>query len=75
MQIPKFNDFNKVDEKKSMKVNEVKKEMTLTEATEYAEFFNKKMKDYGVNSPSELSDDEKKKFFDEIEKEWTKDSE
>jgi hypothetical protein len=37
----------------------------------YKEFFNKKLKKYGVKSPAELDDDQKKKFFDEIDKEWT----
>ena len=39
----------------------------------YKEFFDKKLQKYGVKSPDELSDDDKKKFFDEIEKEWTED--
>jgi hypothetical protein len=37
---------------------------------EYQAFFNKKLKKYGVKSPSELSGEEKKKFYDEIDKEW-----
>ena len=37
---------------------------------EYQAFFNKKLKKFGVKSPSELSGDDKKKFFDEIDKEW-----
>lgn len=37
----------------------------------YQEFFEKKLKEHGVSSPSELSDDEKKKFFEEVDKEWT----
>ena len=37
-------------------------------------FFAGKLKKYGVKSPSELSDEEKKKFFSEIEKDWTHDS-
>jgi hypothetical protein len=45
----------------------------IVEESEYQKFFNAKLKKYDVKSPSELSDDEKKKFFDEIEKEWTKD--
>ena len=40
---------------------------------EYQAFFNKKLKAYGVSSPDELDDAKKKKFFDEIEKEWTGD--
>ena len=48
------------------------KELVLDEGTkaEYQAFFNKKLKKFGVKSPSELSADDKKKFFDEIDKEW-----
>ena len=48
------------------------KELVLDEGTkaEYQTFFNKKLKKFGVKSPSELSGDDKKKFFDEIDKEW-----
>jgi hypothetical protein len=37
-------------------------------------FFAGKLKKYGVKSPSELDDEKKKKFFNEIEKDWTHDS-
>ena len=37
---------------------------------EYQKFFDKKLKKYGVDSPEDLSDEEKKKFFNEIDKEW-----
>lgn len=40
---------------------------------EYKKFFDKKLAKFKVKSPAELSDEEKKKFFNEIEKEWTKD--
>ena len=38
---------------------------------EYQEFFDKKLKKFDVKSPAELSDADKKKFFNEIDKEWT----
>ena len=38
---------------------------------EYDDFFESKLKEYGVKSPAELDDAEKKKFFNEIDKEWT----
>lgn len=38
---------------------------------EYQAFFDKKLKEYGVDSPAKLDDAEKKKFFNEIDKEWT----
>lgn len=38
----------------------------------YQEFFKKKMKEWGIKSPAELSKDQRKKFFDEIDKEWKK---
>ena len=43
--------------------------------TEYQKFFKKKCEEYNVKSPSELSAEDKKKFFSEIEKEWTGDKE
>lgn len=36
----------------------------------YQEFFKNKLKDYGVESPSEPSDEDKSKFFSEIKSEW-----
>jgi len=36
----------------------------------YKEFFKKKLKKWNINSPAELSDEDKKKFFEEIKKEW-----
>jgi len=38
----------------------------------YQKFFKEKLAKYNVKSPSELSDTDKKKFFDEIKKEWKK---
>ena len=48
------------------------KELVLDEGTKAEDqaFFNKKLKKFGVKSPGELSDEDKKKFFDEIDKEW-----
>jgi len=37
----------------------------------YKAFFNKKLKKYGVTEPDQLSGEDKKKFFQEIEDEWT----
>lgn len=45
-------------------------EETVKEETEYQKFFAKKLEKFGVSSPAELSDEDKKKFFDEIEAEW-----
>ena len=39
---------------------------------EYKAFFDKMLKKYNVTSPDELSKEEKKKFFDEIENGWKK---
>ena len=50
------------------------KEMTANQKA-YREFFDKKCKKFGCKSPNELSDEDKKKFYNEIEKEWTKDKE
>ena len=53
------------------------KELILGEGTkeEYQKFFNKKLKKFDVKSVSELDDEDKKKFFNEIDKEWKGDSE
>ena len=41
---------------------------------DYMKFFASKLKKYGVKSPAELDDEKKKKFFNEIEKDWKHDS-
>jgi len=46
---------------------------TAGDKEKYMEFFKGKLKKYGVGSPSELDTEKKKKFFDEIEKDWTGD--
>ena len=42
---------------------------------EYQKFFDEKLKKHGVKSPSELSDADKKKFFNEVDEEWEADTE
>jgi len=44
----------------------------LNEESEYQKFFQAKLKKFGISTIAELSDADKKKFFNEIEKEWTK---
>ena len=39
---------------------------------EYEAFFKSKLEKYGVSSPADLSEEDKKKFFDEIDSEYTK---
>jgi len=41
---------------------------------EYEEFFKAKLGAYGVESPAELSTEDKKNFFNEIESEWDGDT-
>ena len=38
---------------------------------EYEEFFQKAMKKFGISSPDELDDDEKKKFFNYVDKNYS----
>ena len=45
--------------------------LVLTEE-EYQEFFRSMMKKWGIKSPNELDDGKKKKFFDNVSKEWKK---
>lgn len=42
---------------------------------DYKKFFAKKLEKYGVKSPDELSDADKKKFYDEVDAEWTAEDE
>ena len=37
---------------------------------DYEKFFEKKMKEWGIKSPAELSKKERKKFFNEIDREY-----
>jgi hypothetical protein len=39
----------------------------------YKEFFKKKLKKWKIKNPSELSKENRIKFFNEIEKEWKED--
>ena len=44
----------------------------LTEKQEeYRKFFTGKLEEYGVESPAELGEEDKKKFFTEVNEEWT----
>lgn len=45
------------------------------ESDAFKKFVAKKLKKYGVDSPAELTDKKKKKFFDEVDKEWNSDDE
>jgi hypothetical protein len=45
------------------------------EESDYDKFFNAKLKKWGVSSPDELSDEDRKKFFDEVDREWKADKE
>ena len=47
----------------------------LKEETKYQQFFTKALKKYGKSSPSEMSDDEKKEFFDYVDRNWKADHE
>ena len=55
-------------------VNKLAEEMTEKQKA-YREFFRKKLSEYGAKSPADLSDDDKKKFFNEIDKEWKSEEE
>jgi hypothetical protein len=41
----------------------------------YKKYFEKMLKKYGVSSPEELSDEDKKKFFEEVDAGWESDKE
>jgi len=43
--------------------------------SEYDIYFKNKLKEYGVNSPSELNDEDKRKFFDDVDAGWKSEQE
>ena len=47
----------------------------LKNSKEYEDFFQAKLKKFGVTSPAELDGEKKKEFFDYIDKNWKGDSE
>lgn len=51
------------------------KEGKETKDSAYQAFFKKKLEKFGVKSASELSGDDKKKFFDEVDAEWKSEDE
>ncbi|MCD6435669.1 MAG: hypothetical protein J7L15_04715 [Clostridiales bacterium] len=57
------------------RLSNAQNEKTLDEKSGYKEFMTKKLKKFGVKSPAELEGSDKKKFFDEIDKEWEGDNE
>ena len=73
------HDCDKVHSGMSHDEWEASKDTPKDEATgdkaAYKKFFDAKLKKYGVNSPAELEGDAKKKFYDEIDKEWEGDNE
>ena len=65
----------KFTQRKESKMKTYKGFMLEGSKEEYQKFFDKKLAKYKVNSPEDLSDEEKKKFFNEIDKEWKGDNE
>jgi len=62
-------------EKYSSKIREIRRLFEAEKSSlqkEYQEYFKSKLEKYGVKSPSELDEEKKKQFFDEIAKEWEK---
>ena len=59
-----------------MSIQELSKDLieatkkVLTKEEEYKDFFAKAMKKFGISSPSELSGDKEKEFYDYIDKNW-----
>lgn len=59
-----------------MSINQLSKDLieaskkVLNTEEEYKDFFAKAMKKFGISSPSELSGDKEKEFYDYIDKNW-----
>lgn len=53
-------------------IDRINKILNEKDDSGYDEFFKKMLAKYKVSSPDELSDEEKKKFFQEVEDGWKK---
>lgn len=51
-------------------IREEIKRVTEEEETAYEKFFQAMLDKYGVNSPEDMDDATKKKFFNKIDKKW-----
>ena len=47
----------------------------LEKESDYYIYFKNKLKEYGVNSPNELNDEDKRKFFDDVDAGWKSEQE
>lgn len=53
-------------------INQLVQESMSAKQEEYQKFFKTMLKKYKVSSPNQLSETDKKQFFDDIKKGWTK---
>jgi len=67
----------KIAEREKIYSEQLKNRSELQEAKgfsdkqrEYREYFNEMLKKYKIKSPKDLPDEERKKFFDDIDKGW-----
>lgn len=54
---------------------EAKAKHLYAESDEYKEFFQKALDKFGVESPADLGEEEKKKFFKYVDDNWESESE
>jgi hypothetical protein len=73
--------YYEINESKPINQNEMKSDMddeleadTVKEGS-YEDFFQSAMKKFGISSPDELDDDEKVKFFNYVDKNYSAKSE
>lgn len=68
--------INKVLGERKIAVSSTYLDLDEEEDTAYQKFFRKALKKFGVSNPSEFkSEEEKKKFFDYVDKEYKADNE
>jgi hypothetical protein len=66
---------NKIDGKKRRGNMSTKRRRLSGNKKEYQKFFQKKLDDFGFESPEEMNESTKKKFFNEIDKGWKSEDE
>ncbi len=67
--LDEINEADKSKEKDYKAIEEACK-TKIKESDDYKEYFQKKLKAYKVETPDELSDEDKKKFYDDVDAGW-----
>ena len=60
---------------KAKRFQKIAKKVFKVVAEEYQEYFEEKMEKHDIDSPADLSDEEKSDFFNEVDEDWDAENE